>query len=162
MDQTKLIEDNIKLVYFVVNKHYPTYIGDEDIIQTGMIGLCKAAQNFDESKGTFSTFACKCIQNEIRIELRARSKQIPTLSLDYEYKGGDDSDSFNLTDMIIGDLDVGYIDLDSVYAKLNGTGKEVLELLLSGESRLDIATKLGVNLVTVHRHIRKIKNLVER
>lgn len=162
MERQQLIEDNMKLVYFIVNTYYHNYIGDEDIIQVGMIGLCNAANTYDPEKGTFSTYAGRCIKNEINKEFRVRNKQLPTLSLDYEYRGGEDSDSFNLTEMIIGDLDVGYIDLDRIYGKLNKTGKRVLDLLLSGLTSKEISKELEISLQLVNFYTRRIKNLLEK
>lgn len=80
--QRKLVEDNLKLVYHVVSKQYPTFVNDEDIIQSGTLGLCNAALNWDENKSAFSTYACRCIQNAIRAELRERQPHMETLSLD--------------------------------------------------------------------------------
>lgn len=162
MDRQKLIEENLKLVYFIVNTYYPRYISDEDITQVGMIGLCKAAKNYDENRGTFSTFAGKCIKNEINRELRNRNKRIPTLSLDYEYRGGEDSESFNLTETLLGDLDVEYIDLSHVYSKLNETGTKVLDLLLMGLSPKEVSKEVGISLTQTFWYIRKIKLLLGR
>ena len=52
---TKLIEDNYNLVGYTLNHFYPDLKTDEDIIQIGSIGLCKAANNYDPTKGAFST-----------------------------------------------------------------------------------------------------------
>ena len=64
----------MRLVHFVLNKYYPGYTKDEDIIQCGMVGLVGAANTFDESKGTFSTYAVRCVMNQINTELRNRKK----------------------------------------------------------------------------------------
>lgn len=162
VDQTKLIEDNMKLVYFTVNKYYPRHIADEDVIQVGMIGLINAAQMYDESKGAFSTYACKCIRNEINKEFMARKKQIPTLSLDYEYRGGEDSESFTLIDTLLGDTDVTYVDLDSVSAQLNSMGKKVLDLSLAGLSSKEISKELGITIRQVNFYSRQIRLLLGR
>ena len=75
MTKQQLIEDNMGLVYSLILREYPTYIQDEDIIQCGMLGLCQAADKFDESKGfKFAGFAWFCIRNEIIRELNKRSK----------------------------------------------------------------------------------------
>lgn len=51
---TKEIEQaiisNEKLIYFVINRYYPDFIEDEDIIQSGRIGLWKACISYDSSK----------------------------------------------------------------------------------------------------------------
>ena len=72
MNKNELIEKNMNLVYFVISKYYPTFIHDEDIVQSGMLGLCKAADKWDESKSKFSTYAGRCIRNEINQEFIRR------------------------------------------------------------------------------------------
>ena len=80
-DKQKFIEENMKLVYVIIREYYPTFISDEDIIQCGMIGLCKAANKW-EKRGKFSSFARKIILDEIRNELRYRNKFSVEVSLD--------------------------------------------------------------------------------
>ena len=82
--QQKLVEDNLKLVYHVLNRYFPTVKIDDDITSAGTLGLCNAALTWDESKSTFCTYACKCIQNEINKELKLRSRRysVITNSLD--------------------------------------------------------------------------------
>ena len=82
MSKEKLIEDNMKLVYFIVHKYYPAFGKNEDVIQEGMVGLVKAADTWDESKSKFSTYACACILTEIRTYFKQQSKHQNVLSLD--------------------------------------------------------------------------------
>ena len=80
MNKSDLVNENIKLVYYTINKYHSKYIRDEDMIQVGMVGLCKAADKYDERKVKFSTFACVCIRNAIRDELKKRQKYGKPLS----------------------------------------------------------------------------------
>ena len=80
-DKQKFIEDNMSLVYVIVREYYPTFISDEDIIQCGMIGLCKAVNKW-EQRGKFSSFARKIILDEIRSELKLRTKRSCETSLE--------------------------------------------------------------------------------
>jgi RNA polymerase sporulation-specific sigma factor len=157
---TKLIEDNMNLVYFTIHKYYPSFYHDEDLIQVGMVGLCKAAERFDESKNDFSTFAVSCIRNEIRMEFRKRQKYGQPLSLDYEVDvGGYEKATFG--DTIVGDSDVNYLDTDHIYNSLSKAGIEVFELARRGYAYKDIATITGYHPKTVQRHLRKIKLLLQ-
>ena len=73
--QRKLVEDNQKLVYWVIARKFPWLTQDEDLQSVGTIGLCKAAEYFDESKGyNFSTYAHRIILNEIIGQLRTETK----------------------------------------------------------------------------------------
>ena len=65
-ERNELIEDNLNLVYFMVDKHFATYVDREELIGIGYEGIIKAADNFDTRKNIkFCTFACRCIYNEI-------------------------------------------------------------------------------------------------
>lgn len=70
----RLIIENEALVYHVL-KQMHLYSQLEDYYDVGMIGLCKAAKTFDNSKGSkFSTYACICIRNTILMDIRDQKK----------------------------------------------------------------------------------------
>lgn len=157
MEKNKLIEDNMKLVYYLVNKHYPTYLKNEDVIQEGMVGLCKAADTFDESKGKFVTFAGRCILNQIGIYFRTMNKQIGVMSLNKEVKN-DDGDTVSFIEMLVGDEDVdfSYMDYKLFYDSLTEKEKQLLQLHLDHSQR-EIADILGVTPPTVSKTLKRIK-----
>ena len=69
--RNKLIEHNLRLVAFIVNKHYSESRDPEDLISIGTIGLIRAAETFDPGKEiSFSTYASTCIQNQIKMYFR--------------------------------------------------------------------------------------------
>ena len=156
MTKQQLIEDNMGLVYHLILKEYPTYLQDEDIVQCGMLGLCKAAEKWDESKSKFSTFAMFSIRSAIQTELRDRAKHKGILSLDYEVDNGDDG-VCTFGDIIAGDDDVPYFDLGIDLNQLNKKERQIAELLPTGMSQVDIGKKLGVSKQYVWQTIRKIK-----
>ena len=58
--------NNYGLVIHIVNKlNIKNFHLKEDCIQCGYIGLLKAEKNFDPELGQFSTYAGRCIYNEI-------------------------------------------------------------------------------------------------
>lgn len=72
--ETKLIEDNYKLVWSVVNKFHYLRAEKEDLFQSGCIGLIMAAKKFEVSRGNaFSTFAIPYILGEIKNYLRNKN-----------------------------------------------------------------------------------------
>ncbi len=156
MRKQQLIEDNMNLVYHLISKEYPTYVHDEDIVQCGMLGLCKAAEKWDDSKSKFSTFAMFCIRSEIQTEFRRRAKHQGILSLDYEIDDGEGGTS-TFGEIITGDEDVSYFDIGIDLTKLNKTERQIAELLPTGMSQVDIAKKLGITKQYVWSTIRKIK-----
>lgn len=65
--RNKMIEENIGLVHSIAKRFTGRGVDYEDLFQTGCIGLIKAVDNFDESKGfKFSTYAVPVIMGEIR------------------------------------------------------------------------------------------------
>ena len=61
----KLIKENKKLICFIINK-YTSYYEFDDLYQVSIIGMIKAYQNFDCSKGVkFTTYAYKYILSEV-------------------------------------------------------------------------------------------------
>ena len=152
MSKDDLITENMKLVYYIVSKDYPTFIRDEDIIQCGMLGLCKAAQNWDESKAKFSTYAGKCIRNEINQEFIRRKPHSKNLSL--ETKIGEEG---TLADVLVGEDDVGYVDYDEFYTQLEPIEAKVLDLDTLGYDTDEIATQLGITVTKVQKTLRIIR-----
>lgn len=146
----------MNLVYYTINKYYPTFITDEDIVQVGMVGLCCAAQNWDETKSKFSSYAINCILNEIRTEFRNRQKQVKTVSLDKKVVG-EESDIGTLGDILVGDSDVNYVDLSSFYDSLTMKEKECFDLLQSGLSTKEIAKHFCQSYKTIDAIVRNIK-----
>ena len=69
--RNELIEHNLRLVAYIVNKHYGDSKEQEDLISIGTIGLIKAAETFDPEKAiSFSTYASTCIRNQIKMYFR--------------------------------------------------------------------------------------------
>lgn len=74
--RNKLIEGNLKLVNNELKKFYglvkdSSYIEVEDLFEIGCIGLIKAVDNFNYKRNVkFSTYAVKCINNEIFMYLK--------------------------------------------------------------------------------------------
>ncbi len=70
-----LIEHNLRLVAHIVKKFSGTKQNQDDLISIGTIGLIKAISTYKENKKTrLSTYAAKCIENEILMHLRATKK----------------------------------------------------------------------------------------
>lgn len=156
MNKDNLILENMKLVYFLISKYYPTFIGDEDLQQVGMLGLCKAANTWNEEKSKFSTYASKCILNEINFEFKRRKKHNGVLSLDKEL-GVEDGAMKTFGDLIVGEDDVGFVDYKGFLATLSDRQKDVLELSERGFDTDDIADMLDVSTQSVNASKRQIK-----
>lgn len=84
-----LIERNLRLVAHVVKKYQGSGEDLDDLISIGTIGLIKAVSTFDSEKASrLSTYAARCIENEILMYMRSRRKHAKEVSL-YEPIGAD-------------------------------------------------------------------------
>lgn len=84
-----LIEHNLRLVAHIVKKYQRPEEDNEDLISIGTVGLIKAVITFNPEKGNrLSTYAARCIENEILMMLRSRKKSSREISL-YEPIGTD-------------------------------------------------------------------------
>ena len=96
----KLISHNLRLVAHVAKKYYPGAADTDDLISIGTIGLIKAVESFDGDKKTrFSTYAARCIENEILMFFRSGRRTANTISLN-EPIDSDHGDS----DLTVGDV----------------------------------------------------------
>ncbi len=85
----ELIKENINLIHNTIKKNYPHVKQDsyeyEDMFSDGLYGMYKAAISFKTDRGcTFSTFASKCILNQIKMSYRHSKKHKNLISL-YTY-----------------------------------------------------------------------------
>lgn len=80
--RNELIEHNLRLVAHVVKKFNNCGEAD-DLIGVGTIGLIKAIKSYNPDKNvTLSTYASRCIENEILMLLRSSKKHLKTQSLE--------------------------------------------------------------------------------
>ena len=95
-----LIERNLRLVAHIAKKYQNVDEDMEDLISIGTIGLIKAISSFDAVRGKLSTYASRCIDNELLMLLRSRKKNAREVSL-YEPIGTDkEGNEINLLDII--------------------------------------------------------------
>ena len=146
--QQKLCEDNINLAYYIVSQYYPTYIHDDDVKASALLGLCKAAESYDPEKGLFSTYAGKCIRNEINQEFINRKPYSKMVSL--ESKIGEE---LTLGDMLISDDDIFCMD-EMFYDTLTKEERDVLEVENMGFSTDEIAEMFGYSVQKVQKLLR--------
>ena len=102
-----LIHHNLRLVVHVVKKFGQSEEAD-DLISVGSLGLIKAINTYTLDRGTqFSTYAARCIENEILMLIRANKKHKNNVSIE-DVLGSDDEGN----EITIGDL--SYSQDDSV------------------------------------------------
>ena len=95
-----LIERNLRLVAHVAKKYQGCDEDPDDLISIGTIGLMKAVDTFDsDRRARFSTYASRCIENEIRMQFRRNRKTGGTVSLQEALESDGDS-ALTLADVL--------------------------------------------------------------
>lgn len=163
-EREKMFEDNIPLVYFLVKKYYPTFAGNEDVIQEGKIGLWQGVQTYDESKGKLSSYLASCIINGFRNYIRKEMKHVGTLSLDYTYE-----EDCPMMESVVGEediLNVSWLDADVFIKSLTGLEKTVFDYVKLGYTQTEVAEVLGYThqyIGLIHRNIKsKWRKYIDR
>lgn len=84
----RLIRHNLRLVAHVTKKYYAATSAQDDLISIGTIGLIKAVDTFDPARASkFSSYASRCIENELRMELRRTRREGTQVSLQEPLEG---------------------------------------------------------------------------
>lgn len=97
----KLISHNLRLVAHIVKKYYSLPCDQDDLISIGTIGLIKAVDSFDsERRARFSTYASRCIENEILMQFRRERKSGSSVSLQEAIEGSKDDSALTLADAL--------------------------------------------------------------
>ena len=151
-----LIKQNTKLVYYIISHEYPTYLNDDDLVQAGMLGLCEAANRWDETKSAFGTFAGNWIRGEIKKEFVRRKKNSGVWSTD-RMMGGDDDDGTTLEELLGREDDTTYLNIEDFRDTLHTHEQMVFDLRNEGLNTEEIATKTGRNIQTIQRITRNIR-----
>lgn len=137
-----LIERNLRLVAHIARKYQNVDEDMEDLISIGTIGLIKAIDSFDAGKGKLSTYASRCIDNELLMLLRAKKKTSREISL-YEPIGTDrEGNEINLLDVIEQEQTdvVDRLEVEDRLARLKG----LIDERLTGREREIITLRYGL------------------
>lgn len=102
-----LIERNLRLVSHICKKYYSKTNDNDDLISIGTIGLIKAIDSFDYTKGTrLSTYAARCVENEILMYFRSLKKQNGEVLLGDTIDTDKDGNPLTIEDVISDDRDI--------------------------------------------------------
>lgn len=170
--RSRLIEHNLRLVAHIVKKYYNVRADSDDLVSIGTIGLIKAVDSYDTSKSTkLSSYASRCIENEILMYLRSRRKNALDISLDETIDSDKDGNALTLIDILADETDIS----EQTAVKLNSErASDYLKRLpererniitmrygLDGEEPLtqkEIAEHLGISRSYVSRIEKKAVN----
>lgn len=138
-----LIERNLRLVAHIVKKYNQSGRDMEDLISIGTIGLIKAVNTFDSSKGRLATYASKCIENELLMMIRSEKKTSKEISLHEPIGTDKEGNEISLLDIIECDeVDI----VDNMEQKKNISRLyELIETILTNREREIILSRYGLN-----------------
>ncbi len=98
--RNKLIEHNLRLVAHIAKKYENTFEDKDDLISIGTFGLIKAVDTFKmDANNKLSTYAARCIENEILMKIRSNKKHRNTTYLQNSIGSSEDGD-LSLLDVI--------------------------------------------------------------
>lgn len=96
-----LVEHNLRLVAHIIKKYHSSSEEQDDLISIGTIGLIKAVNTFDNTKGIkFATYASKCIENEVLMHYRAKKKSSNEVSISEPIDVDSEGNPLTLIDII--------------------------------------------------------------
>ena len=171
-----LIQHNLRLVVHIVKKYSQADEAD-DLISVGSLGLIKAINTYKSGLGTqFSTYAARCIENEILMLIRANKKHKSNVNIE-DVLGRDDEDN----EITINDLSFAEEQTVEVLAEnknkaelldyylrqfLNKREYQILCLRygLNGEAALpqrEVAVKLGISRSYISRIEKKAIEILQ-
>lgn len=99
--RAKLIEHNLRLVAHIAKKYDNTKEEKDDILSIGIIGLIKAVDSYHyDAYNKLSTYAARCIENEILMVLRSNKNKRNYLYLESPVGYDKEGNEIELIDFI--------------------------------------------------------------
>lgn len=141
--RNKLVEHNLRLVAHIIKKYYGVQSEQDDLVSIGTIGLIKAINTFNPNKKIrLSSYASRCIENEILMHFRNSKKSSQDISLNETIDTDKDGNPLTLLDIMSVDDNI----LDNLDLKLNSKklGQFIAEELEEREKKI-IVMRYGLN-----------------
>ena len=180
ISDTEYVNLSLELAGKIYNKNYNGFsFIKEDMIQQALLQVCEAINKFDKNKGDIKKFIASIIYNSYKTYIRYnvyKDKDILT-SLDINVNDEEEKETTLLE--TIGNIDVEYQNIECIELlkefdnviemrninKFNKINTEelhmIINLLVEGYNKSEIAKILNVSNVTINRKIKIIKCIIE-
>ena len=173
----ELIERNLRLVVYIARRFDNTGVNMEDLISIGTIGLIKAVETFQISKGIkLATYSSRCIENEILMHLRKIANQKIEVSFDEPLNTDWDGNELLLSDVLGTDPDLvmrpieAEVDrqlLHQAVARLDERERQIVTMRygLDGKAertQKEVADLLGISQSYISRLEKRIINRLKK
>lgn len=141
--RNKLVEHNLRLVAHIAKKYYSSCNDTDELVSIGTIGLIKAVNTFDIDKNIrLSSYASRCIENEVLMYFRNSKKSAQDMSLDDAIDS--DSDGNKLTLMDIMSVEEDFVDNLDIKIKSEKL-KTYIDNYLTPREKLVITLRYGLD-----------------
>lgn len=141
--RSKLIEHNLRLVAHIIKKYYSSQSDQDDLVSIGTIGLIKAVNTFDSSKGIrLSSYAARCIENEVLMFFRNGKKSAQDVSMNEPIDTDKEGNTLTLMDVMSTEDNI--VDNLDIKIKSEQLKKYLVEVLTPRE-RIIIELRYGLN-----------------
>jgi RNA polymerase sporulation-specific sigma factor len=172
-----IVLHNMRLVALIAKRYFTSDVDAETLYECGYYALIKAAGTYNTHKNIrFATYATKCIQNEMLMQIRVKTKLLREDSLDGIVQEDKDGNSQTLEDKLASDIDiVTEIDTDIksrqlhsfMHEELSSRECEIMKMRygLDGKTELtqrEIASMLGISRSYVSRIEKKCLSKLHR
>ena len=171
-EQEQLVIDNYRLVGHIIKKFKSDNISQDDLFSVGTIGLIKAAISFDDSKSVkFSTYASKCISNEISIFLKKENRYYSrVVSLDAPVRSN--QEELNSYHEIVHDINTSVFEqieekesvtkyINIALNTLNPMNRLIILYRISGMTFDSISKKFGVSKQNISQREKMSKEKIQ-
>ena len=157
--RNKLVEHNLRLVAHIIKKYYGMQSEQDDLVSIGTIGLIKAVDTYDMNKNIrLSSYASRCIENEILMHFRNAKKSAQDISLNETIDTDKDGNPLTLLDIMAVDDNI----IDTLDFKFNSRklGQYINEELDEREKKI-IILRYGLdgNEPMTQKNVAKLLNI---
>ena len=165
----EIMEKTKGLIYVFARSYSRSIIGAEmeDLISEGNLILWDAVQTFDDTRDCrFTTYLCGCLKrnyNTLFSMCNCKKRNPGCFVQSYEQlnsnsKHEEDGNSLGNSECSVECEDYSMIEVRSLLESLKLSDRErlVVNLLMDGNSKPDIARELGVKTPSVHTYVKRI------
>lgn len=138
----RLIEHNLRLVAHIAKKYRHSPCDQDDLVSIGSIGLIKAVHTFKPESGRLTSYASRCIENEILMHLRADRKNRNTVVMSESLSHDREGNEISILDLLGTDKDMVP---DEVENKINARrAVELIDRVLDEREATVIRLRYGL------------------
>ena len=137
-----LIEHNLRLVAHIAKKYAQDGVDQDDLVSIGTLGLIKAVQTFKPEAGKLTSYASRCIENEMLMFFRANKKHRNTLLFGESLGADKDGNEIELSELLGTDPDI--VSDAAETAIESGRALRLIDRVLDGREQSVIVQRYGL------------------